>query len=57
MGADWKLTRKAAQFKAVKKIAYADCYAAALAEDLGATIVTGDPEFSQIEGEVSITWL
>lgn len=55
--ADWELTHKASQFKARHKIAYADCFAAALAVGQNAELVTGDPEFGQLESEVNIIWL
>jgi ribonuclease VapC len=54
---DSTLARQAAIFKATKKMAYADCFAAALAKVKNAEIVTGDPEFKEVEGEVKIAWL
>ena len=36
---------------------FADCFAAALAKLKKAHLITGDPEFKQIESEVSIEWL
>ena len=49
----------AAHIKAQVPVAYADCFAAALAELESATIVTGDPEFIQLETAslVRVTWL
>ena len=55
--ADWKLTREAAGFKAKHKMSYADCFAAALAKDRKADLVTGDQEFKQVEAEVKIWWI
>ena len=55
--ASWKLTREAAGFKAKYKMSYADCFAAALAKEHKADLVTGDPEFKQVEGEVKILWV
>lgn len=55
--ADWKLTREAAGFKAKHKMSYADCFAAALAKEHKAELVTGDQEFKQVEGEVKIQWV
>jgi len=55
--ADWPLTRLAGTFKARHKMSYADCFAAALAKDRKAGLVTGDKEFKQVEGKVSIHWL
>lgn len=55
--ADQPLTKTAAKFKGKYKLAYADCFAAALAQQHKATVLTGDPEFKQLEKEVAITWL
>lgn len=55
--ADWPLTRQAATFKARHKMSYADCFAAALAKDRKAELVTGDKEFKQVDGEVNVHWL
>lgn len=54
---DWELVREAAVFKARGNIAYADCFALALAKAHGAPLVTGDPEFRQFQGKVQIHWL
>ncbi len=55
--ADWRLTRQAARFKAKGRIAYADCFAGALAKLGHAPLMTGDPEFKLIDKEISIIWL
>jgi predicted nucleic acid-binding protein len=55
--ADWALTRLAASFKARYRLAYADCFAAALAKTHQCPVVTGDPEFKQLENEVRILWV
>jgi predicted nucleic acid-binding protein len=55
--ADWELTQQAAAFKAKGKIAYADCFAAAVARKFKAELVTGDPELKQVEGEVKVLWV
>jgi ribonuclease VapC len=55
--ADWELTQQAAAFKAKGKIAYADCFAAAVARKFKADLVTGDPELKQVEGEVKVLWV
>ena len=55
--ADWSLTRLAAGFKVKGNISYADCYAAALAKEKRAALVTGDEEFRQLEKEIQILWL
>jgi len=57
VGEDLALARQAAVFKATKRMAYADCFAAALAKLRSAELVTGDPEFRQLEGDVKIVWL
>ena len=55
--ADWELAKGAAYFKSRNKMSFADCFAAALAKHKKAHLITGDPEFKQIESEVSIEWL
>jgi predicted nucleic acid-binding protein len=47
----------AAHIKAEHAIAYADAFAAALAQRFAATLVTGDPEFKLLEGILDIHWL
>ena len=54
---DWKLSRAAAGFKARHRLSYTDCFAAALAKDRKAELVTGDRELKQVEGDVRIGWL
>ncbi len=51
------LSLKAAELKAEFPIAYADTFAAALAELRDSVLVTGDPEFEMLEGRLSIEWL
>lgn len=55
--ANWPVVRIAAGFKARHRMSYADCFAAALAKDHKADLLTGDKEFKQVEEEVSIRWL
>jgi predicted nucleic acid-binding protein len=55
--ADWPLTRQAASFKARYRLAYADCFAAALAKIHHCPVVTGDPEFKQLEQEIQVLWI
>jgi uncharacterized protein len=55
--ADLPLTRQAAVFKATHKMSYADAFAAALAKEKKAELVTGDPEFKPLEKEIKIGWL
>jgi ribonuclease VapC len=54
---DWQLTRLAAQFKTGGNLAYADCFAAALAKYYNGDLVTGDKEFNVLENEVRIVWI
>jgi len=54
---DLVLAKQAAIFKATHQMAYADCFAAALAKQKNAELITGDPEFKAVEGEVKIAWL
>jgi len=50
-------SEEAAEIKAYKRMSYADCYAAALAQRLAAPIITGDPEFKEVEKEIRIIWV
>jgi len=54
---DLHLVRQAAIYKATGKLAYADAFAAALARLRNAELVTGDPDFKAVEGEIKIGWL
>ena len=54
---DRLLADSAADFKARFKISLADAFAAALAKEQNAELVTGDPEFKPLEKEIDITWL
>jgi predicted nucleic acid-binding protein len=56
---DRTLALAAAHLKTVCPIAFADCFAAALAQIKNAPLVTGDPEFRKInpECDVRIEWL
>jgi len=47
----------AAQIKTQYPISYADAFAVSLAQELNATIVTGDPEFKQVDSLVTLFWL
>jgi hypothetical protein len=47
----------AAKYKAFKKMPYAGCFAAALAKSEKAALLTGDPEFKEVEKEIRIVWL
>jgi len=51
------LADSAADFKARFKLSLADAFAAALAKEKKAELVTGDPEFKPLEREIKIHWL
>lgn len=55
--ADEQLTLSAARTKAFNKMSYADCFAAALAKQTNAYLVSSDKEFKQIEKEIRIYWI
>jgi ribonuclease VapC len=55
--ASWKFAQAAAALKAKHSMSFADCFAAALAKDTKADLVTGDPEFKQLESEIKILWM
>lgn len=57
MPVERELALMAAHIKARHAIAYADAFAAALAQHVTATLVTGDPEFRLLEGVLNIQWL
>jgi len=54
---DLDFVRQAAIYKGTWRLSYADAFAAALAKIRNAELVTGDPEFRQMEGEIKIEWL
>ena len=51
------LADTAADFKARFKMSLADAFAAALAKEKKAELVTGDPEFKALAKEIGIHWL
>ena len=55
--ADKSLTREAARIKTTRKMAYADCFAVALAHLKKAELYTGDPEFKVVGKDIKIVWL
>lgn len=57
IGADKELTREAARLKATRRLAYADCFATALARLKKAELYTGDPEFKGVEKEIKVVWI
>jgi predicted nucleic acid-binding protein len=52
-----ELALAAAHIKADHPVVYADAFAAALAMQTGAKLVTGDPEFRLLEDIVHVHWL
>lgn len=52
-----ELIFRAAELKARFAMSYADTFAVASAIEHGATLVTGDPEFRQVEQLVKIIWV
>lgn len=55
--ADKELTRTAAHLKATEKLPYGDSFAAALAVNRKAELVTGDKDFRAVEGKIQIHWI
>jgi predicted nucleic acid-binding protein len=55
--AERELTFDAAHIKASFPLAYADCFAVALARELGGVVVTGDPDFRSVAELVDVEWL
>ena len=47
----------AARLKATVSMSYADAFAATLATELNATLVTGDPEYKPLEPTLKVLWL
>lgn len=47
----------AAHIKSQYTVSYADAFTIALAQEFGATLVTGDPEIKLVEKNISILWL
>jgi ribonuclease VapC len=55
--ADWEIAHEAGKFKAKNKMSFADCFAAALAKQKKALLLTGDPGFKQVAHEITIEFL
>ncbi len=56
VAADLAQTRLAAELKAEQKLPYADCFAASLAMQRGATLVTSDSDFAVLARKIAILW-
>ena len=52
-----ELADLAADFKSRVSFSLADAFASALAKKHKADLITGDPEFKQVEKEIRIAWL
>ena len=55
--ADRELADLAADLKSRLNLSLADAFAAALARQHTAELVTGDPEFKAVEDEITVHWL
>ena len=55
--ADRALAEAAGEFKAAHKMSLADAFAAALAVQRDAELVTGDPELKALDGIIKLRWL
>jgi len=54
---DSELTKLAASFRVRYHLPYADGFAAALAQEQNATLVTGDRDFAPLKKSIRILWL
>ena len=57
VAADRKRVLAAAHIKAQYAISYADAFAVALAQELDARLVSGDPELTIVESLISVEWI
>lgn len=55
--ADRALALAAAHVKARHAVAYADAFAVALSQQVDGVVLTGDPEFKNVEHLVTVEWL
>lgn len=55
--ASWDIIASASEIKAICPLSYADCFAVASALKHDASVVTGDPEFKNVEHIVEIDWI
>jgi len=54
---DMHIAKEAGRFKALHKLSYADCFAAALAKLHKGEVITGDKEFKALEKEIKVLWV
>ena len=57
IGVNRKRIRTAARVKSIYRLSYADAFAVVLAQELKATVITGDPEFRTVEHLVAVFWV
>lgn len=57
MPVDRTRIRAAARIKSAYPVSYGDAFVIALAQELEATVVTGDPEFKKVEKAIDVLWL
>lgn len=55
--ADQKTAEIAAHFKSSGKLAYADCFAAALTQLSGARLITADLDFGSVDQEIKVQFI
>ncbi len=55
--ADLETARQAALYKAIRKLPYADSFAAALTKIRKGELVTGDKEFEHVASDIRIIWV
>lgn len=55
--ADIELAELASVFKSKYKLSLADAFAAALTKTRKAELITGDPEFKELQNELNINWI
>jgi predicted nucleic acid-binding protein len=51
------LTRSAAELHAKYNLPYADCFAASLAKDSEAELITSDRDFAMVQSEIKIQFI
>ena len=54
---DESIALSAARLKSSYPIAYADCFAAAIAKRFDAAVLTGDPEFKVLKDEINVEFI
>lgn len=57
VSATYVLTKLAAEIHVQHKLPYADCFAAALAANRDAPVVTSDMHFARVEDDILVLWI